>query len=162
MLDKPRMDWQFVAAVEALAPKLERLLSMPPLKFGSLPRDMPTSGIYLFSESDCHLYVGRSNVLRKRYGRHCLPGATHRQAAFAFQLARETTGNLTASYRPGNGSRKGLMQNLDFAEAFKNAKARIRGMEYRYIEELDQNRQALLEIYCAVVLGTPYNDFGTH
>ena len=26
----------------------------------------------------------------------------------------------------------------------------------------DQNRQALLEICCAVVLGTPYNDFDTH
>jgi len=29
-------------------------------------------------------------------------------------------------------------------------------------EETDQNRQALLEIYCAVVLRTPYNNFGTH
>jgi hypothetical protein len=35
------------------------------------------------------------------------------------------------------------------------AKERIRAMEYRYIEEADQNRQALLEIYCAVVLATP-------
>ncbi len=35
-------------------------------------------------------------------------------------------------------------------------------MEYRYVEEPDQNRQALLEIYCAIVLDTPYNDFGTH
>ena len=26
-------------------------------------------------------------------------------------------------------------------------------------EETDQNREAL---HCAVVLGTPYNDFGTH
>ena len=34
-------------------------------------------------------------------------------------------------------------------------------MEYRYVEEADKNRQALLAIYCAVVLGTPYNDFGT-
>ena len=42
------------------------------------------------------------------------------------------------------------------------AKERIRAMEYRYVEEADQNRQALLEIYCAAVLGTPYNDFGTH
>ena len=25
-----------------------------------------------------------------------------------------------------------------------------------------QDRQALLEIYCAAVLETPYNDFGTH
>jgi hypothetical protein len=32
-------------------------------------------------------------------------------------------------------------------------------MEYRYVEEADQNRQALLEIYCAVVLATL---FGTH
>ena len=35
-------------------------------------------------------------------------------------------------------------------------------MEYRYVEEENQNKQALLEIYCAVVLETPYNDFGTH
>ena len=49
-----------------------------------------------------------------------------------------------------------------FAAAFMAAKERIRTMEYRYVEEGDQNRQALLEIYCAVVLRTPYNDFGTH
>jgi hypothetical protein len=36
-------------------------------------------------------------------------------------------------------------------------------MECRYVEETDQNRQALLlEISCAIVLATPYNDFGTH
>ena len=35
-------------------------------------------------------------------------------------------------------------------------------MEYRYVEETDQIRQALLEIYCSVALDTPYNDFGTH
>jgi hypothetical protein len=29
-------------------------------------------------------------------------------------------------------------------------------------DETDQNRQVLLEICCAVVLGTQYNDFGTH
>jgi hypothetical protein len=49
-----------------------------------------------------------------------------------------------------------------FAAAFIAAKKRIRAMEYRYVEEKDQNRQALLEIYCAVALSTPYNDFGTH
>jgi hypothetical protein len=54
------------------------------------------------------------------------------------------------------------MLNPLFAGAFMAAKERIRGMDYRYVEETDQNQQALLEIYCAVVLGTPYNDFGTH
>jgi hypothetical protein len=49
-----------------------------------------------------------------------------------------------------------------FAAAFTAGKECIRGMEYRYMEEVDQTRQALLEIYAATVLGTKYNDFGTH
>jgi hypothetical protein len=32
----------------------------------------------------------------------------------------------------------------------------------RFTEEPDQIKQALLEIYCAVALATPYNDFSTH
>jgi len=156
------MDPKFAALVETLAPKLERLLAMPPLAYGALPRAMPQSGVYLFTEAGRHLYVGRSNGLRGRYGRHCRPGATYRQAAFAFQLAREVTGRTQAAYRAGAGSRAGLMLDPAFAAAFTAAKERIRKMEYRYVEEADQNRQALLEIYCAVVLATPYNDFGTH
>ena len=73
------MDPKFAALVETLAPKLERLLATPPLAYGVLPRDMPKSGVYLFTEAGRHLYVGRSNVLRARYGRHCHPGATGRQ-----------------------------------------------------------------------------------
>jgi hypothetical protein len=156
------MDPKFKTLVEALAPKLECLLAMPPLRYGALPRDMPRSGVYLFTENGRHLYVGRSNVLRKRHGRHCLPGATHRQAAFSFQLAREATGRTGVSYCAGGDSRGGLMVDPVFVAAFIAAKERIRAMDYRYVEEGDQNRQALLEIYCAVVLATPYNDFGTH
>ena len=156
------MDPKFAALVETLAPKLERLLAMQPLAYGALRRDMPKSGVYLFTEAGRHLYVGRSNDLRGRYGRHCRPAATNRQAAFAFQLARKVTGNIRATYRAGAGSRAGLAVDPTFAAAFVAAKARIREMEYRFVEEANQNRQALLEIYCAVVLATPYNDFGTH
>jgi len=38
----------------------------------------------------------------------------------------------------------------------------MREMDYRYVEETDQVRQTLLEVYCAVVLQTPFSDFGTH
>ena len=155
------MDPKFAALVEILAPKLERLLEMPPLRYGALPRDMPVSGIYLFSEGAYHLYVGRSNSLRGRHGRHCRPGATHKQAAFAFQLAREKTAHRDVTYR-AEGGRDWLIRQPVFRRAFEEAKARIRAMDYRYVEEVEQNRQALLEIYCAVVLATPYNDFGTH
>lgn len=152
----------FAATVESLHPSFERLMSMPAISGGALPAGMPKSGVYLFSEGDRHLYVGRSNGLRARYGRHCRPGATHRMAAFAFRLAREATGKTTAAYRKGEGSRAGLIENSEFLTAFSEAKARIRQMDYRFVEEGDQTRQALLEIYCAVVLRTPYNDFSTH
>jgi hypothetical protein len=155
------MDPKFAALVEHLAPKLKALLGMPPYSNGGLPIDMPKSGVYLFSEGDSHLYVGRSNTLRGRYGRHSLPGATYKQAAFAFLLAREKTQSLQATYRT-EGSRAWLMQQPHFIAAFIAAKARIRAMQYRYVEETDQNRQALLEMYAAVVLETKYNDFGTH
>jgi len=123
---------------------------------------MPRAGVYLFTENGRHLYVGRSNDLRGRHGRHCRPGATARQAAFAFLLAREFTGFMKASYKAGENSRAGLMKKRDFVAAFNAAKERIKRMEYRYVEENDQTRQALLEIYCSVVLATPYNSFKTH
>jgi hypothetical protein len=112
------MDRKFAAFVETLAPKLTQLLEMPPLRYGQLPIDMPVSGVYLFSEGNTHLYVRRSNTLRGRHGRHCRPGATHRQAAFAFQLARHQTGVKEASYKPGAGSRAGLMELPEFNAAF--------------------------------------------
>ena len=135
---------------------------MSPVKPGSLPGQMPKSGVYLLSETDRHLYVGRSNDIRARIGRHCLPGATHRMAAFAFRLAREATGNLRVSYKKGEGSRAGLMENPTFVSAFTSAKARIREMDLRFVEESDPVRQTLLEVYVAVVLATPYNDFDNH
>ena len=152
----------FATLLEGLHPKFEALMSMPPCRYGNLPKAMPTQGVYLFTENGHHLYVGRSNKIRSRYGRHCNPGATHRMAAFAFKLAREATGRMTASYKPGDDSRKGLMLNPEFRAAFEAAKARIREMDFRFVEEADQNAQALLEIYCTLALNAKYNDFNTH
>jgi hypothetical protein len=66
-----------------------------------------------------------------------------------------------ATYTP-EGGRDWLMQQPDFVAAFAKAKEFIRGLEYRYVEEADANRQALLEIYASVVLETPHNDFKNH
>jgi predicted GIY-YIG superfamily endonuclease len=153
------MDTKFLALVEGLKPLLQRLLEMQPVKPDRLPALMPSAGVYLLSEGGHHLYVGRSNNIRGRIGRHSRPGATHRMAAFAFRLAREVTGNLRASYRKGKGSRAALMEEPEFSTAFTEAKARIRKMDVRFVEESNPTRQALLEIYVAVVLATPYNDF---
>jgi len=152
----------FAKLLEGLHPKFEALMQVPPCRYGNLPKAMPKQGVYPFTENGNHLYVGRFNKIRARYGRHCNPGATHRMAAFAFKLARETTGRMTASYKPGEHSRKGLMLNPEFRAAFDAAKARIRQMDFRFVEETDQNAQALLEIYCTLALNAKYNDFDTH
>ena len=134
---------------------------MEPFTTSTLPRRMPESGIYLFTEDAKHLYVGRSNRLSSRIRRHGAETSKHNVAALAFRIARDATGKTRATYKP-EGSRKQLLEDREFARAFSDAKARIRAMEVRYVEEADQLRQTLLEIYATVVLTTPFNDFDTH
>jgi hypothetical protein len=157
------LNTRFLAHLQRLEPSLDRLLSMQPVVQGTFPPNAPRRGVYVFSEPKLgHLYVGRSNDIPGRYGRHCKPGATHRMAAFAFRLAREETGKTKPSYRPGADSRKGLITDPVFLDAFHRAKARIRAMEFRYVEEDDPVTQCLLEVYAATALQTPYNDFDNH
>ncbi len=155
------MDPAFKQFVEMLHPSFERLMRMTPLKMSDLPSRLPEKCIYLLSEGQNHLYVGRSRKLRKRLRQHSIASAQHNQAVFAFKLARETTGRLAAAYS-ATGSRIALCAEPAFAEAFQQAKARVRNMDLRFVEEADPTRQALLEIYASVVLRTKYNDFDTH
>lgn len=147
--------------INALPPLVEELLAMRPVRPDDLPSTMPKAGVYLFSEGRKHLYVGRSNRIRGRIGRHCSEGSAWRGAAFAFRLAREATGNVKATYKT-EGSRPHLMADPTFSAALRKAKARIRRMKLRFVEERDPCRQGLLEIYAAVALKAPYNDFNTH
>jgi hypothetical protein len=161
------MDQKFAAFVERLHPAYLKLMSCAPVTGGAMPTfgtgdKMVERGIYLFTENGKHLYVGRSNRLLARYKNHWGPLKTEREAAFAFRLARETTGFMKAAYKKGAGSRKELVLDPKFNAAFTSAKARIRAMEYRWVEETDPTCQCLLEVYAAVMLETPYNDFDTH
>jgi hypothetical protein len=154
------LDPSFTAVVDGLHAQLDALLRCPPIRSGAFIGPVAKSGVYLFTENGRHLYVGRSNDIRKRYQLHCTPGATHNQASFAFRLAREMTGKRTV-YKKGPDNRSQLVADPAFAQAFVEAKRRIREMEYRWVEEGDQTRQAMLEIYCSTVLKAPYNSFKT-
>jgi hypothetical protein len=147
--------------VDSLDPKFRALLAMEPVRYATLPRKMPERGIYLFSDGDKHLYVGRTNRIRRRLAGHCRPSSTHFSATFAFRIAREETGRVKASYS-SVGSRAELVTDSVFGPAFVRAKARLADLDLRFVEEVDPVRQALLEIYVAVVLKTPYNDFDNH
>lgn len=155
------MDAKFAKATNMLHASFERLLAMQPLSNGASCPTLPKQGVYLFSEGKRHLYVGRSRNIRTRYRGHTSPGSRQDSATFAMLLARQETGRV-ASYQAGPTSRKGLMLDPIFSASFTSHKARIRKMEFRCVEETDPVRQTLLEVYCAIVLSTPYNDFDTH
>jgi hypothetical protein len=147
--------------LESLEPKFKVLMAMTPVSYRKLPSDLPERGIYLFSEGEEHLYVGRTNRLRRRLAGHCRPSSGHFSGTFAFRITRKETGMLKAAYS-SSGSRAALAMDSAFGPAFMRAKARVASMDLRYVEEADPVRQALLEIYVAVTLKTPYNDFDNH
>lgn len=156
------MDERFREVVDSLHPAYEKLIAAEPITNAKFPNVRPKRAVYLFSEGNRPLYVGRTNNLRNRYGGHTRPSSKHYSAPFAFKLARQGTGKLEPAYTSGENSRNGLMLDREFAAAFSQAKERILRMDFRYVEESDPTRQALLEAYCCIVLQTPYNDFENH
>lgn len=78
-------------------------------------------------------------------------------ASFAAQIAREICG-VKREY----GHKKLRISNPGLEDEFKKAKERVGKMDIRFVREEHGTRQALLEIYAATVLVTPYNDFGNH
>lgn len=155
------MNETFRKYVESLEPSLEALRECTPFRAADIPKGIPQAGVYLFSEFGRPLYVGRTNTMRRRLQQHCRPGSGHNTAPFAFLLARLECGTTKASYRP-EGSRKALLEDPEFARAFKDQKERIRSMDIQVVEEAHSLKQALLEMYIAVALGTPHNDFDNH
>ncbi len=155
------MDAEFKVHMDSLHPSLLRLQTMAPIRVDDLRPSEALSGIYLFTEDDVAMYVGRTRNLRKRFRGHCGESSGHNQAAFAFKLARITSGNEKATYAK-LGSRKELAKDPAFAEAFRQAKLRISKMELRFVEERQPLRQIMLEVYATFVLRAKYNDFDTH
>jgi hypothetical protein len=151
----------FKVHVDALPSLIERLLASEPFPASRIPPSENMQGVYLFSEGGRPFYVGRTGRMRDRLQEHGRPSSSHAAAPFAFRLAREATGRMQPSYAKVGG-RVDLCADPVFAEAFRQAKERVRAMDVRWIAEADPVRQALLEIYAATVLGTPYNSFGNH
>ena len=146
--------------MELVVLKFKELITSAPFSIPLL-KALPKAGVYLFTENADNLYVGRSDNIRRRFGLHTNPGSQHNQASFAALLAKEET-QLKASYKIRRNDPLHYSRAETFLASFAIAKQRIRGMEFRAVEESDPVNQALLEVYVAVVLPTKYNDFRNH
>ena len=130
------LDMQFASMISVLHERLHNLVNATPFIYSSKPSRLPQSAVYLFSEEELLLYVGRTNKFAQRLGNHCRKSSTANQSSFAFKLAREAAGNVEASYS-GENTRARLMERPEFANGFLRAKERLNRMQIRYVEELD-------------------------
>ena len=152
----------FTSAIADIMLAYGQLLDMHPLRANARPSPVPAAaGVYLLSEPNLHLYVGRTRNLRRRLRDHSSPSANHHQATLAIKIARIETQHDKPTYQSAGSTTDLLSSSSTFRTAFDDAKARIRAMQVRYVEEQEPVRQALLEIYAAVELGTYYNSFET-
>jgi hypothetical protein len=155
----------FDTVVAKLPGMLAALLAQPLLTRLSLGQ-VPGQGVYVFYESDSvglpqPLYVGRSGTLRNRIMQHGRRGADHNTASFAFLLAAHAMGE---AYQAEARTRKQLQLDTgvgDFGELYLAAKERVRGMHVRFLEVPNDIHQVLFEVYVALALKTPFNDFTT-
>jgi len=151
------MDKQFAEYLSDVEAKFHALVESAPRSFPIGQAPIPEKGVYLLSEGAMHLYVGRSDRIRSRLNEHQRDSADTNAASFAALLAREACG-LKREYGP----RHRRPHAPGWATQFKAAKARIRRMQVRVVAEDRAVPQALLEMYVATALRTPYNDFGNH
>jgi hypothetical protein len=141
-----------------MEPLLEKLVASPRFLVSERSRVPNEPGVYLLSESDNDLYIGRAKSLRGRMQGH--GSRSHYSASFALKLARKKTNRLT-NYKPENGA-KTLMTEPAFQAVFYAMVDRVKAMQVRHIVEPDDHVQYLFEMYASLALDVPYCDFATH
>jgi hypothetical protein len=137
---------------------LDELVAAPAValtNFGAVPGK---PGVYVISEGGSDLYVGRTKNLKQRFRNHT--SGRPEQSSFAFRLARKDSGNIKATYKH-IGSRKNLMGDVRFKKSFDQNVTRVRGMTARYVLINCPLMQHMFEVYAAISLRTPFNEFAT-
>jgi hypothetical protein len=137
------MHEKFAKYVDTLEESFERLVHMKPVKIRDL-RQPPEKCVYLFSESGRHRYVGRTDHFRQRIRNHSVDSADYNQAPFAFKRAQIAFSHLKSSRGEKSEdiasatepiTRKEQAANPIFQQFFQRAKADLREMDLRYVEE---------------------------
>jgi hypothetical protein len=140
---------------------LDALLDCPPYHAGDQSPIPDEKGVYLFTDAGVHLYVGRARKFRGRWNSHTRASSGSEAASFAFNIARQEFATVIAGM-PVAPKRRGLLEHQQFQPLFTAAKARVRGMEFRRVPIPDDNVEAIFEVYVALKLQTPFNNFQTH
>jgi hypothetical protein len=151
----------FSEHVATLEDSFARLLACPRYRRDSLPPHMPIGRVYLFSESSRPFYVGRSQArLRERIRDHGRPTNASKNASLAERLVLDLLGTVDVdTWTALADAGKPIFSAEEYSDHMLRARRRVAEMDIQFVEERDSVRRALLEIYVAVTLETPYNAF---
>lgn len=152
------MNAEFQAIIELFPGYMKELLKSPPVPANEL-KNVPKQGIYVFYEDNKPIYVGRSKNFRQRFKQHSQMSSNHNSATFAFIIAKHDAEKKNIDL---NKTRDELQVDPDFLPFFKNAKERVSEMKIKVIDIENPIEQTLFEVYAALELKTPYNDWETH
>jgi hypothetical protein len=155
------MDPEFAEIMRGVVAKFEELIAAPLMTYPVTNAVLSGPGVYVFYDAGVARYVGRANNLHQRLKQHQADGSKHNQAGFAARIAKEKCG-IVRSYALARTDPLHFSNNQEFHRAFMSAKIAVRGMQFRFVQESDNTRQALLEIYAATVLKTAGNEFDNH
>jgi hypothetical protein len=137
---------------KATSLRLLRENKIVPLLEDPEKEDFP--GIYIFFKGEDAIYVGISQKIVQRIQQH-VKGRSHYSASFAFRIAKEHYDRIEDEALKTRDS-------LDFDTYCVPVQLLLREMDVAILPIEDPTTRYLFEVYCAVTLGTPYNDFETH
>ena len=153
-----KVNEEFGKLVNQLPHLLEQLVSSAALD-RSKSRRLPKRGTYVFYEGGKALYVGRSNRMKDRILEHGRPSSHRYSATFAFRLAKEAAKQKGIDLGKTGAQ---LEEDAAFVDLFSQARERVSGMSVRAVEIKGAIGQTLFEVYAALELKTPHNDFDSH
>ncbi|MEZ5039740.1 MAG: hypothetical protein R2828_07610 [Saprospiraceae bacterium] len=112
-------------------------------------------GLYVFLHNKVPLYIGISQKVANRIQQH-IKGHTHFQATFAFRIALD-------NYQVEHGVvYDGQRAAFDFKKYVPPVQAFLTQQQVAVLPIDNPTELYLFEVYCAMQLGTPYNEFKTH
>jgi hypothetical protein len=161
-------DWLPEMLSELLASDVYRIGRRPP---------KGQRGVYLFTESGRHLYVGRTGItarsragggppitsFRYRFDQHTQPGRPPGAASFANRLM-QVEANRDGIDIPSEWWKNRHAEGATVYRLFCAAKARVGDMDCRVVafeDDLRGVRSSVAEIYVHTQLRTRFNDFST-
>ena len=125
--------------------------------------ELPEMGIYVFYEKEKPIYVGRTKRMKERISEHGSPSPT-KSATFAYLLAKKEleAKGITPEQKSGKPSSRITTADVEkYPCIISAAGKRVSKMQFRVVEVADAIEQAVFEIYAALKLETPYNNFKT-